>query len=308
MSQIRHRIDAAGVRAARKVHMQKRLRDLEAMLAAPRVREENTKMPVLFVGHGSPMNAIEDNDVSRMWARVGASLPPPRAILCVSAHWESRGTWVTAMPKPRTIHDFGGFPRELFEAQYPAPGSPELAQETHDVVKMAEVYFDHSEWGLDHGCWSVLNKMFPAADIPVVQMSLDVGLHPREHMALAQELAALRRRGVLILGSGNMVHNLRRITLPPGATEGFNTRYGLDWALEARETFKTLIDDGRFDRLAEYDSLGRAVQLAVPTPEHYLPMLYSLGLKDDGDDITYFNDYAMAGSLTMTSMVIGEAA
>jgi len=189
--------------------------------------------------------------------------------------------------------------------QYPAAGSPQLAEETRDLVKLAEVYFDHSDWGLDHGCWSVLNKMFPGADVPVVQLSLDVQSTPRQHLALAGELAALRRRGVLIFGSGNMVHNLRRITLPPGSTEGFNTRYGLDWALEARATFRELIDGGRFDRLAEYDSLGRAVQLAVPTPEHYLPMLYALGLKDEQDDITYFNDYALAGSLTMTSMVIG---
>lgn len=285
--------------------MQRKLRDLDKLIDTAQPSE---KMPVLFVGHGSPMNAIEDNETSRMWERIGRELPRPRAILCVSAHWESRGTWVTAMPQPRTIHDFGGFPRELFEVQYPAPGSEWLAQETHDVVRAAEVYFDHSDWGLDHGCWSVLNKMFPGADVPVVQLSLDVQRSPREHLALAGELAALRRRGVLIFGSGNMVHNLRRITLPPGSTEGFNTRYGLDWALEARATFCELIDAGQFDRLADYAALGRAVQLAVPTPEHYLPMLYSLGLKDDDDGITYFNDYALAGSLTMTSMVIGRSA
>ena len=282
--------------------MQRKLHDLDKMIDASRSSE---KMPVLFVGHGSPMNAIEDNETSRMWVRVGQELPQPSAILCVSAHWESRGTWVTAMPQPRTIHDFGGFPRELFEVQYPASGSPWLAQEARDAVKMAEVYFDHSDWGLDHGCWSVLNKMFPGADVPVVQISRDVGLSPREHLALAGELAALRRRGVLIFGSGNMVHNLGRIALPAGATEGFNTRYGLDWALEARAMFRDLIDGGQFDRLADYASLGRAAQLAVPTPEHYLPMLYALGLKEDDDEIKYFNDYALAGSLTMTSMVIG---
>lgn len=282
--------------------MQRKLHDLDKMIDASRSSE---KMPVLFVGHGSPMNAIEDNETSRMWVRVGQELPQPSAILCVSAHWESHGTWVTAMPQPRTIHDFGGFPRELFEVQYPASGSPWLAQEARDEVKMAEVYFDHSDWGLDHGCWSVLNKMFPGADVPVAQISLDVGLSPREHLALAGELAALRRRGVLIFGSGNMVHNLGRIALPAGATEGFNTRFGLDWALEARAMFKDMIDGGQFDRLADYASLGRAAQLAVPTPEHYLPMLYALGLKEDDDEITYFNDYALAGSLTMTSMVIG---
>ncbi|MCX6017803.1 MAG: 4,5-DOPA dioxygenase extradiol [Chloroflexi bacterium] len=283
--------------------MSNKLRDLDKMID---VSQSSEAMPVLFVGHGSPMNAIEDNDVVRMWGRVGSEIPKPRAILCVSAHWETRGTRVTAMEKPRTIHDFGGFPRELFDVQYPAPGSMQLAQETHDVIQLAEVYFDHSEWGLDHGCWSVLNKMFPAADVPVVQISLDVGMTPQQHFALARELAALRRRGVLIFGSGNMVHNLRRIALPAGSTEGFNTRYGLDWALEANMVFKELIDAGRFDHLADYKSLGRAVQLAVPTPEHYLPMLYTLALKDDDDGISYFNDYALAGSLTMTSMMIDK--
>lgn len=268
---------------------------------------ENTEaMPVVFVGHGSPMNAIEDNEVSRMWRKVGQDLPKPKAILCVSAHWETRGTCVTAMDKPRTIHDFGGFPRELFAAQYPAPGSPWLAQETGEVLKRAEVYFDHEEWGLDHGCWSVLKQMFPEADVPVVQLSLDVGLRPHEHYALAQELASLRRKGVLVFGSGNMVHNLRRIALPAGSTGGFNTHYGLDWALEANALMKSLIDGGQHDKLADYRSLGSAVQLAVPTPEHYLPMLYTLALKGDDDAITYFNDYALAGSLTMTSMIIDK--
>jgi 4,5-DOPA dioxygenase extradiol len=268
---------------------------------------ENTgAMPVVFVGHGSPMNAIEDNEIARMWRKVGQDLPKPKAILCVSAHWETRGTRVTAMPKPRTIHDFGGFPRELFAAQYPAPGSPWLAQETSEVLKRAKVYFDHEEWGLDHGCWSVLKQMFPNADVPVVQLSLDVGLRPHEHYALAQELVALRHKGVLVFGSGNMVHNLRRIALPPGSTAGFNTHYGLDWALEANALLKSLIDSGQHNKLANYHSLGSAVQLAVPTPEHYLPMLYALALKSDDDALTYFNDYALAGSLTMTSMIIDK--
>ena len=269
--------------------------------------QETEAMPVLFVGHGSPMNAIEDNDVSKSWRKLGKELPTPKAILCVSAHWETRGTFVTAMETPRTIHDFGGFPRELNEAQYPAPGSPWLAQETTDIVQQAEVYFDHKEWGLDHGCWSVLKQMFPEANVPVVQLSLDVGLRPLDHYALAKELAALRRKGVLVVGSGNMVHNLRRISLPAGSPDGFNTRYGLDWALEANAMMKSLIDSGQHDKLADYRSLGTAVQLAVPTPEHYLPMLYTLALKSESDQISYFNDYAMAGSLTMTSMVIDSA-
>ncbi len=211
------------------------------------------------------------------------------------------------MDKPRTIHDFGGFPKALFDAQYPAPGSPWLAQETSELLKQAQVYFDHEEWGLDHGCWSVLKQMFPDADAPVVQLSLDVGLRPQDHYALAKELSALRGKGVLVVGSGNMVHNLRRISLPAGSTEGFNTHYGLDWALEASALMKSLIEKGRHDQLADYRSLGSAVQLAVPTPEHYLPMLYTLALKGSDDAITYFNDYALAGSLTMTSMIIDKA-
>ncbi len=268
--------------------------------------QETDSMPVVFVGHGSPMNAIEDNDVAKTWRKVGRELPKPQAILCVSAHWETHGTCVTAMDKPRTIHDFGGFPKALFDAQYPAPGSPWLAQETSEVIKQAEVYFDHEEWGLDHGCWSVLKQMFPDADVPVVQLSLDVGLRPQDHYALAKDLSALRRKGVLVVGSGNMVHNLRRIALPESSPDGFNTRYGLDWALEANAVMKSLIDSGQYDKLADYKSLGSAVQLAVPTPEHYLPMLYSLALKSDDDAITYFNDYPMAGSLTMTSMIIDK--
>lgn len=270
--------------------------------------QETESMPVVFVGHGSPMNAIEDNDVAKTWRKIGRELPKPQAILCVSAHWETHGTCVTAMDKPRTIHDFGGFPKALFDAQYPAPGSPWLAQETSELIKQAEVYFDHEEWGLDHGCWSVLKQMFPDADVPVVQLSLDVGLRPRDHYALAKELSALRRKGVLVVGSGNMVHNLRRIALPEGSPDGFNTRYGLDWALEANAVMKSLIDSGQYDKLADYKSLGTAVQLAVPTPEHYLPMLYALALKSDDDAISYFNDYPLAGSLTMTSMIIDKAA
>ncbi len=264
-------------------------------------------MPVLFVGHGSPMNAIEDNEFSRGWHAMGQTLPRPNAILCISAHWETRGTQVTAMEKPPTIHDFGGFPRQLFEAQYPAPGSPRLAQETRDTVKSAPVAFDDG-WGLDHGCWSVLKQMYPAADVPVVQLSLDYTQPAQYHYDLAKELAPLRRKGVLILGSGNMVHNLRLVRLVSGSVEDFNRPYGFDWALEANELFKKLINEDRHRELANYKSLGSAVQLAVPTPEHYLPMLYALGLKEERDSITYFNDKPLAGSLTMTSLKIDRAA
>lgn len=264
------------------------------------------QMPVLFMGHGSPMNAIEDNEFSRGWREMGQTLPRPNAILCISAHWETRGTQVTAMEKPPTIHDFGGFPRELFAAQYPAPGSPWLARETKDSVTSTTVAFD-DDWGLDHGCWSVLKQMFPDADVPVVQMSLDYTQPAQYHYDLAKELAPLRRKGVLILGSGNMVHNLRRVALVTGAVEDFNRPYGFDWAIEANELFKKLIDENRYRELANYKALGKAVQLAVPTPEHYLPMLYALGLKTEDDAITYFNDKPLAGSLTMTSLKIDRA-
>ena len=261
------------------------------------------RMPVLFVGHGSPMNAIEDNESSRGWRAIAKTLPKPQAILCISAHWETWGAEVTAMPEPRTIHDFGGFPPPLYEAQYPAPGSPALARQVCELVRRFDVAQDQ-DWGLDHGCWSVLIQMFPDADIPVVQLSLDTSKTPQAQYELAKELAPLRSQGILVLGSGNIVHNLRRAVLRSNSLSDFNTPFGLDWALEASAQFKQLIDEDRHAELADYQSLGRAVQLAVPTPEHYLPLLYTLALKEPSDRITYFNDYPLAGSLTMTSLVI----
>lgn len=268
----------------------------------PRLRTE--RMPVLFVGHGSPMNAIEDNLFSREWAYQGKHLPRPEAILCISAHWETWGTLVTAMEKPRTIHDFGGFPRELYAAQYSAPGSPWLAGETQKVLRKMPVGLDR-DWGLDHGTWSVLKQMYPAADIPVVQLSLDTTKTPQEHYETGKALAPLRGQGVMIIGSGNMVHNLRRIQLPGNSFSDFNQPFGLPWALEARALLMKLIDEDRHAELIQYQALGTAVQLAVPTPEHYLPMLYALALKEEADKIIYFNDHPVAGSLTMTSMRIG---
>jgi 4,5-DOPA dioxygenase extradiol len=209
------------------------------------------------------------------------------------------------MPQPRTIHDFGGFPRELYEAQYPAPGSPWLAQLTKSTVKGIEIGLDQ-DWGFDHGSWSVLKQMVPQAEIPVVQLSLDYTKTPAAHYALAKELAPLRHQGVLILGSGNMVHNLRRITLKDSSPNGFNTPFGLDWALEANALFKKLIGRRQHDKLVNYPELGSAVQLAVPTPEHYLPLLYTLALQQENENITYFNDQPLAGSLTMTSWIISE--
>jgi 4,5-DOPA dioxygenase extradiol len=262
-------------------------------------------MPVLFVGHGSPMNAIEDNEFSRKWREVGQTLPTPRAILCISAHWETWGTLVTAMDRPRTIHDFGGFPRELFEAQYPAPGSLWLAQETSMAIKSVEVGLDQ-DWGLDHGTWSVLKQMYPRADIPVVQLSLDYTKPAKFHYDLGKELAPLRNKEVLIVGSGNIVHNLRRVVIKGNHFSDFNQPFGLDWAIEANELFKRLINENNHQALVDYPSLGSAVQLAVPTPEHYLPMLYAIALKQEHESLSYFNDKPLAGSLTMTSMIIAE--
>ncbi|MBI5034524.1 MAG: 4,5-DOPA dioxygenase extradiol [Chloroflexi bacterium] len=263
-------------------------------------------MPVLFVGHGSPMNAIEDNEFSRGWREIGKTLPKPQAILCISAHWETRGTYVTVMEKPKTIHDFGGFPRELYAVQYPAPGSVWLAVETKNTVKKIPVGFDQ-EWGLDHGSWSVLRQMFPEANIPVIQMSLDRTQPAKYHYEIAKELASLRKKGVLILGSGNIVHNLSRIVVLGNTISDFNTPFGLDWAIEANDLFKKLIDEHRHENLMNYRTLGSAVQLAVPTPEHFLPMLYTIALKGDDEAITYFNDKPLAGSLTMTSLKIDKA-
>jgi 4,5-DOPA dioxygenase extradiol len=265
----------------------------------------NIKMPVLFLGHGSPMNAIEDNEFSRGWQKAAQSLPRPKAILCISAHWETQGARVTAMDKPRTIHDFGGFPRELYEVQYPAPGSKWLAQEVKNAVKRTEVTFD-DEWGFDHGCWSVVSRMYPEADVPVVLLSMDTSWPAQEHYNLAKELAPLRTKGVLIVGSGNMVHNLGLVEFRGETMSDFNKPFGFDWAIEANELFKKLINDNRHDKLIDYQSLGKSARLAVPTPEHYLPMLYAVALKEKGESITFFNDVPVAGSLTMTSFVIDK--
>ena len=275
------------------------------MNGIPETLPHTDPMPVLFIGHGSPMNAIEDNVFSRTWREVAAALPRPHAVLCISAHWETRGTQVTAMPRPRTIHDFGGFPQALFDVRYEAPGSLALAQETRSAVKRVEVGADN-DWGLDHGAWSVLRQMYPAADVPIVQLSLNYTQGAQYHYDLAKELAPLRERGVLILGSGNMVHNLRRVVLPNRSVDDFNAPFGLDWALEARALFKELIDARNHQPLIDYHTLGRAVALAVPTPEHYLPMLYALALQDDRDELSYFNDQPVAGSLTMTALRIGR--
>ena len=262
--------------------------------------ESAARMAALFIGHGSPMNAIEDNIFARSWREIGESLPRPKAILSVSAHWETSGTYVTSMPNPPTIHDFGGFPRELYEIQYPAPGNPVFAAELSSSGHVKEMGQDNS-WGLDHGTWSVLRRMYPNADIPVVQMSLDYTKPMAYHFGLARQLKSLRNKGVLIMGSGNLVHNLGRIDWSKRNDEEF----GHDWALEANDIFKKHILDGNHKAIEEYSTLGKEVRLAVPTPDHLIPLLYVLALKEDNDTVSFFNDRAVMGSLTMTSVIIG---
>lgn len=257
------------------------------------------KMPVLFLGHGSPMNAIEENEFVQGFRKVGKEIQKPAAVIVVSAHWETSGTYVTAMEMPRTIHDFGGFPKELYEVEYPAPGDPGLAEETRNIIKTTEVDLD-DKWGLDHGAWSVVKHMYPDADIPVIELSLDYRQPPQYHYELARELSPLRSKGVLIIGSGNMVHNLHMVDW----RRLDEIDYGYDWANEASEKMKKYIISGDHKQLINYHSQGREFELAVPTPEHYLPLLYVLALKDKNEEVSLFNDKAVAGSLTMTSVKI----
>jgi 4,5-DOPA dioxygenase extradiol len=258
------------------------------------------QMPALFLGHGNPMNAIEENEFVRGFRNIAATIPKPNAILCISAHWETRGTFVTAMEHPQTIHDFGGFPEQLYQVQYPAPGNPAPAQQTKELVHSTTVGLDY-KWGLDHGAWSVIKHLYPAADVPVIQMSLDRRISAEQHYNLARELRSLRNKGVLIIGSGNMVHNLGRV-----AWEKLNQpEHGYDWALEARAKMTQSILDGNHKDLINYHSQGKAFDLAIPTPEHYFPLLYTLALQDRNEHLSLFNDKAIGGSLTMTSVKIG---
>jgi 4,5-DOPA dioxygenase extradiol len=254
------------------------------------------RMPALFVGHGSPMNAITDNAYSREWRKLGETLPTPSAILCISAHWMTRGTTLVHIaPHPKTIHDFGGFPQALFDAQYPAPGAPDVAKATIELVRSSHLKGD-TEWGLDHGAWSVLIKMFPKADVPVFQLSLDLAKPPSEHFALAQELKPLREKGVLIVGSGNIVHNLMALVRggqPYDWAEDFDARAAK--AIKARD----------FNALAKPLSLARTLRLAHPTLEHYLPVLFPAGVADDKDEMSFFNIGIDMGSISMRSFVLG---
>jgi 4,5-DOPA dioxygenase extradiol len=257
---------------------------------------KNTEtMPLLFVGHGNPMNAITRNEFTDEWNRVGKLLPKPSAIVCISAHWETNGTCVTSMEKPRTIHDFYGFPKELSEVEYKAAGSPYLAGETKKLITKTQLELD-TKWGLDHGCWSVVMHLFPATDIPVIELSLDYTKHALWHYELAKEISFLRKKGVLIIGSGNIVHNLRLLN--------WQNNEGFDWAIEANQKFKNLISSNDFNSLINYNNLGTEVQLAVPTPEHFLPLLYILSLKEENENISFFNDKTDLGSISMTSLLI----
>ena len=258
------------------------------------VKQEDT-MPIIFVGHGSPMNAIIDNEFSKEWSKIGKSLVKPQAILSISAHWLTKGTFVTTMEKPKTIHDFYGFPKELFEVDYPAPGNPELANKTQGLINKASVTLD-KEWGLDHGTWTVVRKMYPEANIPVLQLSIDYTKDLLWHYELSKELSELRSRGVLILGSGNLVHNLKLINWQ-------NPEGNYDWAEEINSKFKTNILSNDFTKLVNYNDLGSEAKLAIPTTDHYIPMLYILGLRNKRDEIKFFNDKTVLGSISMTSFI-----
>ncbi len=256
-------------------------------------------MPVIFIGHGNPLNAIEENQFVTGFRNVAKTLPKPNAILCISAHWFTSGTKVTAMDMPRTIHDFSGFPKELYAVQYPAKGSPALAKETKQLLSPTLVELDEI-WGLDHGTWSVVKHLYPKADVPVIQLSIDYTKHANYHYELAKQLSSLRDKGILIIGSGNIIHNLGMVDF-----QNFNQdNYGFDWAIEARETINSLLLDGNYQPLIGYEKLGKAIQLAVPTPDHYLPLIYTLGLQQKGESLSLFNDKLFAGSLSMTSLKI----
>jgi len=257
-----------------------------------------SRMPAIFFGHGNPMNALERNDWTEAWSRIGREMPRPKAILCVSAHWYLPGTFVTAMEKPRTIHDFGGFPRELFRVEYPAPGDPDLARRVRDLLAPTDVGLDHS-WGLDHGTWSVLTHVFPKADVPVVQLSIDETQEARFHYELGRRLAPLRDEGVLVMGSGNLVHNLHAYAWGRHPVEPF------DWTLRFEKKARELILAGDHDPLVEYESLGPDSLLAAPTPDHYLPLLYVLGARRENDPVTFPVEGIDGGSISMLTVRLG---
>jgi 4,5-DOPA dioxygenase extradiol len=257
----------------------------------------NQTMPALFIGHGSPLQAIEPNRYTAAWEQIGRELPRPRAILVISAHWYTRGTGVTAMPQPGTIHDFQGFPASLYQVQYPAAGEPVLAARVRTLLQPTAVHLDQ-DWGLDHGSWAVLRYLYPGADVPVIQLSIDATLAPRAHYELAQGLAPLRDEGVLVLGSGNVVHNL-------GAAQFSPTAAATTWARLFNEEVRTALQAAAHDTLIDYERLGPAARMSVPTPEHYLPLLYVLALQRPGESLSMPVDGIEFASISMLSVQLG---
>ena len=256
------------------------------------------RMPVVFFGHGNPMNALARNSYTEGWATIGQSIPRPKAVLSVSAHWYVPGTAVTALPRPRTIHDFGGFPRELYEVQYPAPGDPGLAQRVREALEPLPVALDQ-KWGLDHGTWSVLCHLFPRADVPIVQLSIDETQPPQFHYETGRRLAALRDEGVFIIGSGNIVHNLHTYAWGGHKVDPF------DWAVRFEKQARELLLHGNDLPLVDYESLGRDALLSAPTPDHYLPLLYVMGCRQDGDEVSFPVEGFDGGSVSMLSVRVG---
>ena len=255
------------------------------------------KMPVLFVGHGNPMNAIQENEYTKTWNLLGESIPIPRLILCISAHWETRGTHITAMPNPRTIHDFGGFPKELYDVRYPAPGFPLFAEEIRDRNPDLNIGLDTNEWGFDHGSWSVIRHIYPDANIPMVQLSIDHFASFEQHYTLAKKLNYLRNQGVLVIGSGNIVHNLR-------AVDWHNRVEGYDWAVEVRDNVNQWLTERNHEELISITQKGGNYRMAIPTSEHYVPLLYAVAMQEDNEKISLFNDRLTMGSLSMTGVRI----
>ena len=259
---------------------------------------ETLRMPAAFFGHGSPMNALERNRHTIAWERFGQRAPRPRGILCVSAHWYIRGTAVTTMLQPRTIHDFGGFPKALFEVQYPAPGDPALASRVKDLLTPTGVIEDSSEWGLDHGAWSVLKHVYPNADVPVVQLAIDRTKPLADHYELARRLAPLRDEGVLVVGSGNVVHNLGTVAWEPAATP-------YPWATRFNEVVRSRLLANDHASLTNLSALGEDGARSIPTPEHYLPLLYVIALQQPGDRVEFLTDGIELGSISMLSVAVG---
>jgi len=259
----------------------------------------SSRMPVVFFGHGSPMNTLERNRYTEVWRKLGESIPPPKAILCISAHWYTEGTAVTAMSQPKTIHDFYGFPQALFDVQYPAPGDPQLASRVRELLAPADVGLDES-WGLDHGTWSVLKHAYPGADVPVVQLSIDGTQLPQFHYETGRRLAPLRDEGVLVAGSGNVVHNLRLMKRAGGAP--------FDWAVRFNEKIRDALASRDHRALIDFEKIGEDARLSVPTPEHYLPLLYVAGLQGKDEPMSFVVDGYDLGSVSMLTAVAGMPA